>query len=117
MLTRIHSVLIWTQDVKRLVIFYRDVLGLRPEMETDDFTVFGLDGAQLGVGAHSQVKGRSRDPDRVMVNFQVEDCRAEFGRLRERGVEFVREPGDEDGMIIATFLDPDGNTLQLFQEA
>jgi predicted enzyme related to lactoylglutathione lyase len=117
MITRIHSVFIWTQNVGRLVPFYRDVLGLKPEMETEGFVVFRLDGAQLAIGAHSKVQGRSLDPNRVMVNFQVEDCQGEFERLREQGVDFVRTPEKEEGIIIATFLDPDGNTLQLFQEA
>ncbi len=32
MVTGMHSVLIWSEDVKRLVPFYRDVLGLKPQM-------------------------------------------------------------------------------------
>ena len=116
MLSRIHSVLIWSEDPNRLVPFYRDVLGLKVEME-GEFAVFSLDGAGLAIGKHSDVRGRSRDPNRVMIDFQVADCQAEYDRLRQRGVEFVRPPSKEgDGLTIATFLDPDGNVLQLFQE-
>jgi len=116
MISRINSVLIWSEDVSRLIPFYRDVLGLKAEMQ-GEFGVCPLDGVALVIGKHSDVHGRSSDPYRVMVNFQVEDCQAEYDRLRQRGVEFLRAPSKEgDGLIIATLLDPDGNVLQLFQE-
>ena len=118
MITKVHSVLISTEDLQRLAPFYRDVLGLKPEMEGEGFAVFQSSGGpQLALGAHSEVKGRSRDPNRVMVDFSVDDCQAEYERLRKQGVEFIREPSQDEGFIIATFLDPDGNVLQLFQEA
>ena len=118
MITKVHSVLIWSEDLQRLVPFYRDVLGLKPEMESEGFVIFqSAAGPQLALGAHSEVKGRSRDPNRVMVDFSVDDCQAEYERLSGQGVEFVRKPSEDNDVIIATFLDPDGNVLQLFQEA
>jgi uncharacterized glyoxalase superfamily protein PhnB len=37
-------------------------------------------------------------------------------RLAEAGVEFLRQPEQESwGGWVATFRDPDGNTLQLLQ--
>lgn len=120
MLRGIHSVLIWTEEMQRLLPFYRDVLGLKAEMEAEGFVVFQPDAdaaPQLAIGTHSEVAGRSRDPYRLMVNFRVDDCQAEYERLSKQGVEFVRKPEKEDGVIIATFRDPDGNVLQLFEGA
>ena len=118
MLTGIHSVIIWSEDVKRLVPFYRDVLGLKPAMEAEGFAMFEAStGAPLAIGTHSEVQGRSGDPNRVMVDFGVDDCQAEYARLSKQGVEFTRTPSKDGDLIIATFLDPDGNMLQLFQEA
>lgn len=117
MLKGIHSVMIWTEDLGRLAPFYRDVLGLEQQMEGDEFAVFLSGGAQLAIGRHNGVQGKSRDPNRVMVNFRVDDCQSAYERLRGRGVEFIRPPSKEtDGLTIATFADPDGNLLQLFQE-
>ena len=114
--TRIHSVIIWTEDLPRLTAFYRDVMGLPLEMEQDGFVMFqGAGGAQLALGVHSEVKGRAKDPDRVIVDFAVNDCQAEYARLNANGVEFARPPSQDQGAIIATFADPDGNLLQLFQ--
>ena len=117
MLTGIHSVVIWTEDMSRLLPFYRDVLGLKPQMENEGFVAFeASSGAALALGAHSEVKGRSQDPYRMMVDLQVDDCQAEYERLSKQGVEFLKAPGKEgDGAIIATLFDPDGNILQLFQ--
>ncbi|KKL75716.1 hypothetical protein LCGC14_2052060, partial [marine sediment metagenome] len=90
MITGIHSVIIWTEDVNRLLPFYRDVLGLKPEIEAEGFVIFEAStGAQLALGAHSDVQGRSRDPYRVMVDFQVDDCQAAYQRLSKQGVEFI----------------------------
>jgi len=114
MLSSLHSVLIWSEDVQRLLPFYRDVLGLKPLVETDQFAVFPAVG--LRIGTHSDVRGPARDPNRVMVNFRVEDCQTEFERLAERGVEFIRPPSPDAIHIVATFFDPDGNILQLMQD-
>ncbi len=120
MLGKIHSTLIWTDDLTRLTDFYRDKLGLKVEMETDGFVVFAAahpGDAQLALGLHSEVSGPTKEPNRIMIDFLVEDCRKAYHELKGKGVQFSREPSiDEgDGFMIATFQDPDGNTLQLFQ--
>ena len=85
-------------------------------MASEEFAVFLPHGAGLVIGKHSEVRGRSRDANRVMVNFRVTDCQAEYERLSERGVEFIRTPTKDAIHIIATFHDPDGNVLQLLED-
>ncbi len=117
MITGVHSVIIWTEDLQRLTGFYRDVIGFKAQMESEGFVVFEGAPSQLLLGKHSEVHGAARDPNRVMVGLVVDDCQAEYERLRGKGVEFVRPPSKEDdGLTIATFKDVDGNVLQLFQE-
>lgn len=114
MISGFQGIIISTGDLARLLPFYRDTLGLGTEMESDRFAVLG--GGQIAVGHHSEVEGKSRDPNRVIVNLKVDSCKAEYERLRAMGVEFIREPSREaQDLIIATLLDPDGNTLQLFE--
>jgi predicted enzyme related to lactoylglutathione lyase len=115
---RLDSVIFWTDDMNRLLGFYRDRLGFEVDFESPDFVALRTDqGAQICVGKHSEVSGKTKEPYRVMANFAVDDCQAEFERLKERGVSFIREPSvdENDGVILATFQDPDGNTLQLMQ--
>jgi predicted enzyme related to lactoylglutathione lyase len=115
MIKDVHSVIIWTEDMGRLLPFYRDVLGMGTQMETEGFVVLG--GGKLALGVHSEVKGASKDPNRVMVNLSAGDCQAEYERLSAAGVKFVRPPAQEmGGVIIATLADPDGNLLQLFEQ-
>lgn len=98
--------------------FYRDTLGLRPRTQKADFINFEWGHTRLTITTHSEVTGVSRDPLRVLVNFAVEDIGAAHSRLVTRGIDFIRPPGQEDfGGWIATFADPDGNTLQLLQES
>jgi catechol 2,3-dioxygenase-like lactoylglutathione lyase family enzyme len=108
---------IWSQDLNNLLPFYRDTLGLKPTMESERFVVFGDPNApSLGLGSHSEVKGKNPDPARHMVGLMTDDVRADYQRLKEKGVEFIEEPTDYDGQItIATLKDPEGNLVQLFQ--
>ena len=41
------------------------------------------------------------------------DPKAEL--LKAAGVEFVQDPNSEDGLILATLKDPEGNLVQLYQ--
>lgn len=45
----------------------------------------------------------------------VDDCRAAYGRMRERGVEFTQEPTDRYGNVDASFRDPSGNGWKLVE--
>jgi predicted enzyme related to lactoylglutathione lyase len=68
------------------------------------------------VSVHDRVQGASRDPLRIMVNLAVDDIGAVHARLVRAGVVFSRPPEAEEwGGRVATFLDPDGNTIQLMQ--
>jgi predicted enzyme related to lactoylglutathione lyase len=115
---RMAGVLIWTEAARfeSMVRFYRDTLGLRPRSVKEDFINFEWGEVRLSVGIHSGVRGLSRDPLRIMVNFAVDDIHTTYTRLTEAGTLFTRAPEVEDwGGYVATFLDPDGNALQLMQ--
>lgn len=47
----------------------------------------------------------------------VDDCRATYNRLRERGVEFTQEPVERFGNVDAGFRDPAGNGWKMIQSA
>jgi predicted enzyme related to lactoylglutathione lyase len=114
----IAGVLIWTQRERfaEMARFYRDRLGLIPRTAKPDFINFDWAGLRLSVSVHDRVEGTSRDPLRIMLNLRVDDIDATHRRLTRAGVVFTRPPETEDwGGRVATFLDPDGNVLQLFQ--
>ena len=114
----IAGVLIWTERDRfdSMARFYRDRLGLTPRSSKADFINFDWGGVRLSVSVHDRVTGTSKDPFRIMINLAVDDVRAVHARLTSAGVVFVRTPETEDwGGQVASFLDPDGNLLQLFQ--
>jgi predicted enzyme related to lactoylglutathione lyase len=112
------GILIWTEADRfpAMARFYRDTLGLTPRSAKSDFVNFDWSGVRLSVGVHDQVRGPSREGLRLMINLAVVDIHAAHERLARAGVTFTRVPAPEDwGGWVATFADPDGNTLQLLQ--
>jgi catechol 2,3-dioxygenase-like lactoylglutathione lyase family enzyme len=45
----------------------------------------------------------------------VDDCRATYARLREKGVEFTQEPIARYGNVDANFRDPSGNGWKIIE--
>jgi uncharacterized glyoxalase superfamily protein PhnB len=117
-ITGFAGVLLWTERSRfeAMARFYRDRLGLSPRTSKPDFINFDWGGVRLSVSVHDGIHGPSRDPLRVMVNLSVDDVDAVHARLAAAGVAFSRPPEREDwGGRVATFADPDGNVIQLFQ--
>ena len=81
-----------------------------------DFLAFKWGGMRLNIGRHNQVTGQTDEPYRIMINLGVTDIQQEYLRLKTKGVQFIRIPEQEGwGGWVATFKDPDQNTLQLLQ--
>ena len=108
---------IWSEDLnKKLLPFYRDVLGLPVGIDSPAFVLLGKPGTPaLALGTHSEVHGRNADPARHMVGLATDDVAADWKRLKDAGVEFVEDPTDYDRLRIATLEDPEGNLIQLLQ--
>jgi predicted enzyme related to lactoylglutathione lyase len=116
MITGLRGVTTWSENLDRLLPFYRDVLGLPVAIQTPGFVVLGAPGAPaLALGTHSEVRGRNADPARHIVGLGTDDADAEWRRLTAAGVEFVERPTDYGRLRIATLKDPEGNLIQLLQ--
>jgi len=117
MINGLGGATIWSENIDNLLPFYRDVVGLRPGVATQDFVVFGdQTRPALAIGTHSEVRGRTAEPARHMVGLLTDDIQADTARLKAAGVRFIEEPNDQGGGFwLATFADPDGNLIQLFQ--
>ena len=115
MIKRFDGVTLWSEDLNRLLPFYRDIVGLPVALESPGFVILGdAEGTHLCLGTHSQVRGASTDPHRWLARFLCDEIVAEVSRLKSHGVEFIEEPNDQGGDFwLATFKDPDGNLVQL----
>lgn len=99
-----------------LLGFYRDVVGLEPHPDKNRESTLVAAGMELVFDNHSDVRGRSTQPARMLLNFFVDDLAAEQKRIEGHGIEFIRSGGREYwGGVISTFEDPDGNYVQLIE--
>lgn len=109
------NITITSEHPERLTEFYRNVLGLEQDEVSGGLRI-GVGEAYIYIDGHSETKGPAKEPQRVLVNFFVDDLAAEQARLEAHGVPFIRTAGREFwGGVISTFLDPDGNYLQLLE--
>ena len=117
MITGLVGVTLWTDNLERMFTFYHDTLRLPLHSRHDDFVAFQVgDNLRFNIGLHGEIAGATKDPYRVMCHLGVVDIHAEYQRLQQAGVEFIRPPEQEHwGGWIATFTDPDGNILQMLE--
>lgn len=111
----LNSVMIGTKQAQTMVAFYEKVLGKPADMSDAES---GFHGWQVGSGYfsildHSEMGGKTKDPGRVMLNFETTDVKKEFERIKAAGAGVIREPYEMGGGWIATLADPDGNYFQL----
>ena len=111
----LNSVMIGTKQLKTLAAFYEKVLGMPAGMiDTEN----GFYGWQVGttyfsILEHSEMGGKTKDPGRVMINFETAQVKEEFERIKAVGATVIREPYEMGGGWLATLADPDGNYFQL----
>lgn len=104
-----------SEDPARLGAFYRDVVALPPNPDIGE-NAFNVNGSMFIIDGHSETKGATKEPERVLLSFFVDDLAAEQSRLEGQDVKFIRTAGKEPwGGVISTFVDPDGNYGQLIE--
>jgi predicted enzyme related to lactoylglutathione lyase len=111
----LNSVMIGTKQPVALAAFYEKVLGKPAEMvdQENGFWGWQVGNTYLSVLNHSEMGGNTKDPGRVMFNFETTEVKEEFERIKASGATVVREPYEMGGGWIATLADPDGNYFQL----
>ena len=111
----LNSVMIGTKQPKVLATFYEKVLGKPAEMVDQENGFFGwqVGSSYFSVLDHSEMGGKTKDPGRVMMNFETTQVKEEFERMKAAGAIVIRAPYEMGGGWIATLADPDGNYFQL----
>jgi predicted enzyme related to lactoylglutathione lyase len=111
----LNSIMIGTKQPKVLATFYEKVIGKPPDMVDSENGFFGW---QVGIGYfavldHSEMGGKTKDPGRVLLNFETAQVQEEFDRIKSLGGAVIRAPYKMGDGTIATLADPDGNYFQL----
>jgi len=116
MIGRLGLVMLIVSDMSRSVAFYRDVLGLEVEYESEAWSQVEAGGVSIGL--HHAVEGVPLNPaGGAELSFYVDDASAAVAAVRERGAEIAQEPKQEEfGGVLAVVKDPDGYPIQLFEQ-
>ncbi len=109
----LNSLMIGTQDPQKLAAFYEKVVGKKADMEEGGWYGWSVGSCFLSIGEHDKVKGKSQNPERLILNFETKEVKEEFERIKKLGAKVIKEPYEMGGGWIATFEDPDGNYFQL----
>ncbi len=115
LVTGLSVVYLYVKDMERAKAFYRDVLGrdLRGDEHWAETTLRG--GVRFALHEwHEGAEGPSAGG--INVDLEVPDIDAAAERLRAAGVEVGEIQRAEYGSF-ATFADPEGYRLELFQPA
>jgi len=114
MIKTVWCVTLKVSDLKKAVAFYGETLGLDKKYEYSSYAGFECGGVEIGLSPGR--KESKPQEDAPSVEFVVEDVDATYEMLKGKGVSFVKEPHDEPwGGRQASFLDPDGNVLEIVQ--
>lgn len=121
-----YFLLLWSENPEKLQRFYTRVLGLElvSKLELPDdygYTLATKEGGKIWIGRHSEIRGRNQEKFRFILNFYVEDVMAWWQKLgRRKDIKIIADPfvtpptrKAVQKRLCFTFLDPDGNCLQM----
>ena len=110
---------ITVKDFDAAIKFYTEVMGLTVRTINPEYgwaELSGPDGALLGIGKESplmEVKAGSNS----VITISVDDIQKASNELKKNGTRLVGDLMEiPDHVKLQTFVDPDGNMLQLVEE-
>lgn len=111
-----HLAWITVKDLDKAIAFYTEIVGLELKEYHKEFRwaeLSGPHGAKLGIGEegpHSEVPAGAN----AVITITVEDMDAAIKHFKSKGAKLVGELMEIPGEVkLQTFVDRDGNTLQL----
>lgn len=120
MIKALDAVLLSTEDSQRLADFYKEKVGLKCTMEFEmgenNEKGFAFEEVKLVINQHSEVHGKSKEPERYILNLETEDIKEEVKKLDSAGVKKIKDTYHIEGYgMVATYEDIDGNYFQIVQ--
>jgi catechol 2,3-dioxygenase-like lactoylglutathione lyase family enzyme len=101
-----------TQDIARAKRFYTEVLGLEVESEGESDLELTCGQVTLDIFDPSSI-GQPFAPSPAGIALRVPDVEAARAELEAKGVEFDGETIETGVCHMASFKDPDGNSIML----
>jgi predicted enzyme related to lactoylglutathione lyase len=100
-------------DLAAAKAMYSALLGMQPQADSKYYVGFEAEGQQIGLVPGGGPQGETSP----VAYWQVSDIEAKLAEVTAAGGTRREEPHDVGGgRLVATFTDPDGNVLGLFQD-
>jgi predicted enzyme related to lactoylglutathione lyase len=114
MLKKLAYIWYQTTDMDRTVEFYQEVLGFKLLFKREDWSEFDVDGQRL---AFCKVDSLPENKAVFVpgVSFLAQPIEQVIADLSEKGVHFTEELEVYPYGKLASFRDPDGNILGLYE--
>ncbi len=112
----LNSIMVGTDQLSEMADFYTGVFGKAADMSEQDWHGWQVGSTFFGIGKHTEINGKAKEPARIMFNLETKDVQEEFERIKNLGATVIKEPagmGQMSEMLVATFADLDGNYFQL----
>ncbi|MGH8148285.1 MAG: VOC family protein [Rhodanobacteraceae bacterium] len=118
MITNLKFVSVPTRDQARALAFWTEKMGFRvvtdqPMGETQRWIELRIGNAETRLVLFTPDGQEDRVGTFFNGSFACDDAHATYRQLKQRGVEFDREPTSEQWGTYAIFRDPDGNQFVL----
>ena len=104
---------LYVKDTQRAIQFYRDTLGFEVLETFPDGALFKPGSVQLGI--HREEGDRKSQPGGMSIILHTPDIEKDYETLQRKGVEFMTQVQKKPYGQIASFTDPDGYLLELWQ--
>ena len=108
---RLGAVISLVSDMDKSIKFYRDVLELPIKNTSSEWVEFFSSGTVLALHP-SKSKSRTKNSG-VLVGFMVSNLETVAKKLKDKKVEFFKEPKEESFGKHAILADPDGHLISI----
>jgi lactoylglutathione lyase len=108
---RLGAVILLVSDMDKSIKFYHDVLELPIKNTSSEWVEFFSSGTVLALHP-SKSKSRTKNSG-VLVGFMVSNLETVAKNLKDKKVEFFKEPKEESFGKHAIIADPDGHLISI----
>ena len=114
------SVALWSEHHKTLAEWYQNTLGITIHAHTDfindDCYDMDVGTSFFSIGEHDKIKGKTKDPYRMMIGFQVSSISEAYTELKNKKITWIAKPflAPTGTIWCMTLQDPEDNIVQFF---
>ena len=115
MLNKIEGITLLVSDIKRSAEFYRDILNLRVNKESEDKIEFSKkDSTNTKLIIELDKTGSNQNKkSSVIITFSVVDLNTIYDKLIQKNVDFHKKLSDDETGKNTIIRDPDGYLISL----